>query len=342
MNSTPRRGRGKAKKTLDLVDAAAAILEDIAPTSVRGVAYKLFTRGLIPSMEKRETDKVSRHLTWARKEGIVPWDQIVDEGREAASAGTWKDPERFAAAALRSFRRDRWESQPQRVEIWSEKSTVQGVLAPVLDTYGVTFRGFSGFNSTTVFHEIAVEPRDRPLVAGYTVDYDCSGLFMSEVDAPRRLLEYGAHVHIGGVCLPYDCIPDADWKVPGLRLEEWGDPADECLENDYIDLRRIALVNEDLEFLPHFDVRTKRGDTRFPWYVEHTGETARAWELDAMDPRDLRDRVEQAILANIADPAAWHRCGLAESAEQESLRLVMGRWSKLGLAPEYFEGEVAR
>jgi hypothetical protein len=47
----------------------------------------------------------------------------------------------------RSYRRDRWAQQPRRLEVWSEKGTVRGMLAPVLDKYGVTFRVMHGYSS---------------------------------------------------------------------------------------------------------------------------------------------------------------------------------------------------
>ena len=36
-----------------------------------------------------------------------------------------------------------------RVEVWSEKGTIRGVLKPVLDEYGVGFRVMHGFGSAT-------------------------------------------------------------------------------------------------------------------------------------------------------------------------------------------------
>ena len=47
--------------------------------------------------------------------------------------------------------------QPVRVEVWSEKGTVRGVLAPILDEYGVGFRVMHGFSSATTVHDIAEE-----------------------------------------------------------------------------------------------------------------------------------------------------------------------------------------
>jgi hypothetical protein len=51
----------------------------------------------------------------------------------------------------------------------------------------------------------------------------------------------------------------------------------------------------------------------------------RCWELDALSPVVLRNRLEAAIRAEI-DWDAWRRCELAERAETESLREVLGAW----------------
>lgn len=42
---------------------------------------------------------------------------------------------------------------------------------------------------------------------------------------------------------------------------------------------------------------TKRRDSRYRWYVYRYG--ARCWELDALSPVVLRERVEQAILERL-------------------------------------------
>lgn len=283
-------GRGKAQKTLDLVVAAREILSEIQPASVRAICYRLFVAGLIPSMARKETGRVSRILVDAREQGDIPWEWIVDETRGAERPGTWKDPKSFAEVALQSFRRDRWAYQPARVEVWSEKGTVRGTLAPVLHNYGVTFRSFSGFTSATSIMDILrdVYEQGKPFVALYVGDHDPSGLYMSEWDIPRRLDKYS-----GGEDFP---------------LFKMG---------------RIALTREDCNDLPSFDVEAKSKDPRYQWYktLGHN----RGWELDAMSPPVLRDRVEAAIVSRI-DLAAWDRTGLAEAAEQSSLKSILGEW----------------
>jgi hypothetical protein len=44
-----------------------------------------------------------------------------------------------------------------------------------------------------------------------------------------------------------------------------------------------------------------------------------------MDPRDLRDCVENAIL-ELIEPTAWDRCEAVNAAELESLRDILVGW----------------
>ena len=292
----PRR-RGKSQSSLDLIKAARAIAEVAQPITVRGIAYKLFTRGMIPDMGKASTQKVSVQLTWARENGLIPWEWIVDETRNAERAKTWRDPDAIINAAVKGYRRNYWQDQPNWVEVWSEKGTVRGVLAPVLDQFGVTFRVHHGFSSATAINDIAEETRaaDRPLIVLYTGDWDPSGLCMSEIDLPERLERYGGDV----------------------------------------EFRRVALRADDVHrytSLPSFPLETKRGDSRHDWFRENYG--TRCWELDAMDPNALRKRVLNAIL-NLIDGDAWQHALQVEAAEVESMLQFHAAWnrSKSGLGP---------
>src|SRR5215468_2804312 len=98
-------------------------------------------------MAKSETNKISRLLRIARETGQIPWEWIVDESRDAERVSSWDNPQAFAEAVVTSYRRDYWAQQPHRVEVWSEKGTVRGTLAPVLQELGVTFRVMHGYGS---------------------------------------------------------------------------------------------------------------------------------------------------------------------------------------------------
>ena len=283
-------GRGKSKSTLALVDAAARILEEIQPASIRAVCYRLFVEGLIPSMAKTHTNSVSTHLVWAREEGIIPWAWIVDETREAERVSTWANPEDIIDAAVRGYRKNYWSDQPHWVEVWSEKGTVRGTLAPVLRKYGVTFRVMHGYGSATALHDIAEETieSEKGLRVLYVGDWDPSGMHMSEIDLPSRLERYDGYAVILRVAInEWDVEPDTD--------------------------------------LPSFEVESKSKDPRHDWFVNEFGR--RCWELDALSPVILRKRIEQEILS-VLDIDAWNHAVSIEAAERESMSSILTSWKK--------------
>jgi hypothetical protein len=186
--------RGKTQKSKDFIDACKRILEEIQPASVRAVAYQLFVRGELESMAKTCTNRVSTQLVYAREEGIIPWESIVDEAREEERVWVWDDIDECVRYTQETYRRDYWLDQPVRVGVVSEKGTVRGTLDPVLERYQVPFLPTHGHNSATETHRMAVQERGdtRLWVALYVGDWDPSGMHMSEVDLPERLQRYGA------------------------------------------------------------------------------------------------------------------------------------------------------
>jgi hypothetical protein len=58
------------------------------------------------------------------------------------------------------------------------------------------------------------------------------------------------------------------------------------------------------------------------------------WELDALSPNDLRQRVEDAILAEL-DRSAWNRYVNAEEVEQMAIAATCRSWTCiLGQVPK--------
>ena len=110
---------------------------------------------------------------------------------------------------INSYRREYWNQQPVRVELWSEKGTVRGLLRPVLDELGVGFRLVHGFCSSTIVHDVAEDDDGRPLIVIYVGDYDPSGMYMSVMDLPARFERYdGGHVAIKRIALVQDQLAD--------------------------------------------------------------------------------------------------------------------------------------
>ena len=110
-------GRGKSADNVALISEAHTILEAIHPATVRAVCYQLFTRNVIDSMGKNNTNRVSVQLRDARLAGSIPWEWIVDETREAECINAWRDPTAYIESVRRCYRRDRWADQPAHVEV---------------------------------------------------------------------------------------------------------------------------------------------------------------------------------------------------------------------------------
>ena len=275
-------GRGMAAKSLDLIKAMHAAAKAAKPITGRGIGYKLFTLGLIASMDTGPMHGVYRLLKEARERGMIPWPWIVDETRELERCASWDNPADFVRTVRRSYRRDFWNQQPHRVEVWSEKGTVRGLLQPVLDEYGVGFRVMHGFSSATTINDVADDSDGRQLIILYCGDWDPSGMCMSERDLPDRLERYGG---------------------------------------DHVLIKRIALTKPDLRGLPSFSATEKTKDPRHKWFVKNYGgrcweldamdpnalrsrvrkEIRRLIEPTAWERCDIVNKAEQELLRTVLD-----------------------------------------
>src|SRR5215211_7579151 len=115
-----------------------------------------------------------------------------------------------------------------------------------------------------------------------------------------------------------------DYDPSGLYMSEHDLPDRLArYDGDHITLVRIALTREHVRGLPSFPASDKRKDPRYRWFRSNYAD--RCWELDAMDPRDLRDCVQGAI-AELIEPVAWQRCEIVDRAEQESPKTILENW----------------
>lgn len=312
MSTSPPKGRGRAGATKDLITEMIGIAAEIRPCSVRALAYQLFNRKLIPSMAKQHTAKVSRLCVIAREEGDLPWSWIVDSTRQEERVPTWNDPIEYAGVVQRAYRRNKWAAQPKHISVWSEKSTVEGTLRPILQKYEVPFQVLHGWSGATPIKDAADAnlERSQDTLILYVGDYDPSGMGMSELDLPKRLARY-----------TYD--RPADFKE--INAED----ARSCLIEVRMELRRIALTKDHTSVLGNssrFPVYDKKSDSRYLWFVENYGHSC--WELDAMSPIDLRSCVEAAIVAEL-DREAWDRYVAVEEAERKAIVETCSNWKSI-------------
>lgn len=228
-----KSGRGKSAASTKLIQALFDIYEAIHPASVRAGCYQLFNRKMIPDMKRVTTGKISRLLVWARENDVIPWEWIVDEHRYEERAAQWDNTDEIIDSTVAHYRRDNWQEQPNWLQVWSEKGTVRGSIWPVLEKYGVGFQVAHGFQGASIMHDVASDSAlsAKPLTILYVGDRDPSGMYMSEVDIPKRMTRYG-----------------------GIAA-----------------IRRLALTEEDVIGLPSFQATEKVKDPRYSWYVNLYG-----------------------------------------------------------------------
>jgi hypothetical protein len=229
---------------------------------------------------------------------------------------TWRDPAAYARAVQDSYRRNKWADQPKHVSVWSEKATVAGTVRPVLEQYEVPFQVLHGWSGATPVWDAAQANLDRgkETLILYIGDYDPSGLYMSEADLPKRLARYSSDPSDKDIDLE-----DALAELEGIELE----------------IRRIALTRADTEALgpatrfpasSKAGTSAKKGDSRYGWFVRNHGHWC--WELDALSPNVLRDRLERAIVAEL-DADAWDRYVRVEAAEREAIVATCRAWGSM-------------
>ena len=283
--SMPDKRIRRTKSDIDTIRGAiAAVVTADPPMTVRQVFYQLVVRGVIDKTEAEYQGTVIRLLTDMRIRGELDWDTIVDESRRARVTQTFDSVTDALNDTARFYRRSALRECPDYIEVWLEKDALAGVVYDVVAQYDVPLMVSRGMPSITFlwgsFNHIAHAAR-----------------------AGKRTTIYqlGDHDPSGGL------IPQNLYR----RLNEWS------VENDIEPPRVIRLALTESQIGEHnLPTRpTKRIGNRHAY--RFAGDSV---ELDAMQPRTLRDLVRQSIEVHIPrQTLAVLRA--AEEFERDQLRM---------------------
>lgn len=164
------------KKTLNLIEAAATVLEDYHPMTLRQVYYQLVSKHVIENT-KSQYQRLSNALVKARQEGIIPFEWMEDRVRRPRVVSMWQDLPDFIETVRHAYRRDIWNDQSCYVEVWLEKDALSGVFEGITQEYGVTLVVGRGYNSWSAYKGMAdrISEQGKPAVILYFGDFDPSG-----------------------------------------------------------------------------------------------------------------------------------------------------------------------
>ena len=116
-----------AKSSLTIIEQANAIIADYAGQgfnlTLRQLYYQFVSRDLVANKQK-EYKRIGSVINDGRLAGLIDWNAIEDRTRNLRGLSHWDNPAEIVDAAVNSYKRDKWENQPYRPEVWIEKEPI--------------------------------------------------------------------------------------------------------------------------------------------------------------------------------------------------------------------------
>ncbi len=254
-----RRGRPLAENTLAIREAIFALPERFERMTVRGIFYELESKyGVVPKDDNRGYRPVQRQVLVMRREGLLPWEFVADGTRWVRRAPTFDSVDDALREMSRSYRRDLWESQDWRIEVWLEKDALADLIWPTADRWGVPLLVSRGCTSVTFLYSAARDASEVRARQGRTTlvfalyDYDAGGA------RAFRKIQRGLEEYAPGCALVRQLaltreqvmewdLPTRPAKKRDPEAKKWGDVA---VELDAIPAPvLIALLDDTIQGL---------------------------------------------------------------------------------------------
>lgn len=189
--TSPLKRHRRTNSELADIDAAIYEIAQVErPVTVRGLFYRVMARGLVEKSEKGYS-VVQRQALKLRRAKVMPYDWITDGSRISLRPETWSAGEVALEVTAHFYRRALWNDQAVRVEMWSEKDAIRGVVYPVTAEYDVPLMIARGFSSETFLHQTAeaITTDGKPAVIYQLGDHDPSGVAAWD-DIQRKLRSF--------------------------------------------------------------------------------------------------------------------------------------------------------
>lgn len=138
--------RGKSLELINLVNQVINEYKNQGyELTLRQTYYQLVARGYIPNNE-RSYKNIGNLINDGRLAGLIDWHSIVDRTRNLRGNGHWDKPEDVIASARYSYLLNKWDGQPNYVEVWVEKDALVDIVGQAcipLDTPYFSCRGYT-------------------------------------------------------------------------------------------------------------------------------------------------------------------------------------------------------
>jgi hypothetical protein len=285
-----RTSEEKEQQRRDIIETLRdGTREGASPVTLRRLFYLLLQKGFA----KLETiyKRLSTMVCELRRDGLVPWEWIVDNTRRLQVPSTFTSIGQALKLISDIYRRDPWPDQDSLVYCLTEKDALGALLEEETQQYVVPLGVVRGFSSQTFLHEIAeginTKAKGRPVFVYYFGDWDSSGLDV-EAAAERILREFAPNVVIY-------------WK-------------------------RLAVTFEQIAAYNLITRPAKEGSSHSKRWLALSPEQRTPVEVDALSTEVCFDLLHQSTLSKI-DQDRYRRTLKRERQERAQLRRWISKYS---------------
>lgn len=273
------------QKSLDLIELVNQVVNEYSAQgyelTLRQAYYQLVARGYIPNNE-RSYKNIGNLINDGRLAGLIDWYSITDRTRNLRSNGHWNTPAEVIASARYSYLLDKWEGQPNYVEVWVEKDALVDIVGQAcrpIDTPYFSCRGYTSQSEMWSAAQRFIRQSDREQrIIIHLGDHDPSGIDMTR-DIQERLDLFGADVYV----------------------------------------KRVALTMNQIQTYNPPPNPAKITDSRASKYIDQFGDES--WELDALEPKVITDLIKKQVTMYRNDDIYRAVCD-KESREKEELKML--------------------
>lgn len=279
--------KGKSLELIELINNVVNEYRNMGyELTLRQTYYQLVARGYIPNNE-RSYKNIGALINDGRLAGLIDWNSIVDRTRFIRQNSHWEKPEDVIMSAKYSYLLDKWEDQPNYVEVWVEKDAlidIVGQACRALDTPFFSCRGYTSQSEMWLAAQrfiVQNEIRENCFII-HLGDHDPSGIDMTR-DITERLELFGAYVEVNRIALTMD------------QVNKYNPPPNPA----------------------------KITDTRSSKYIREFGNES--WELDALEPQMLAEFITNEVTA-LRDDEIYERICAREAKEKNELQLLVDNY----------------
>lgn len=279
-------------KSLELINLINQVVDEYSSQgyelTLRQTYYQLVARGYIPNNE-RSYKNIGSLINDGRLAGLIDWHSITDRTRNLRRNSHWSTPASVIESAMYSYMLDKWEGQPNYVEVWVEKDALVDIVGQACGPIDTPFFSCRGYTSQSEMWAAAQRfirqnrIRDNCFII-HLGDHDPSGIDMTR-DIQERLWMFGANVEV----------------------------------------KRVALTMEQVQTYNPPPNPAKITDSRCGKYMEEFGDES--WELDALEPQMMTKLIRDEVTA-LRDDDIYQAVCDREAEEKEELRMITHRYDE--------------